>query len=257
MPSRCGVKPIRAKLHQADELLAEEGPGGDITLAIGRHLGLDHGAEIAGVGRDFLGDRDSAVLGKDLSVDKVDLFFKRRFEPARGEAGGDQAGVFVSDLAPVPDGGVLGRAAVHLGVEHAKASGQVKVEAMLVELGAIERGHVHGEPDLAALEEVDQKSRRLDRHADLRLLGRRSQVRRDQDAGMIDQGMPCGGRFRIKHVDRGAGDLARVERGGQRRLVDQAARAQLMIRTPGFILASAAGPTTLRVSSESGVCKVM
>ena len=47
-----GVEPVRTQAHQAQKLLAEEGPGGHVRLSFGRHLALDHGAEIAwGLGR--------------------------------------------------------------------------------------------------------------------------------------------------------------------------------------------------------------
>ena len=50
-----GVEQVRAQPHQAEELLAEEGPGGDVRLPLGRDLGLDHGAEVAGgLGRALL-----------------------------------------------------------------------------------------------------------------------------------------------------------------------------------------------------------
>ena len=63
-------------------------------------------------------------------------------------------------------------------------------------------------------------------------------------------------RLGVEDVDRRAGDLARVQRLDQRGLVDQAAPAQLMIRTEGFIRASSAAPIRLRVSAVIGVCSV-
>ena len=57
---------------------------------------------------------------------------------------------------------------------------EVEVEPQVLQLGPVERRHVDGEPDLAAAEEVGQQPRGLDGDADLRLLGRGPEVRRDQ-----------------------------------------------------------------------------
>ena len=47
-----GVEQVGTQAHQAQKLLAEEGPGGHVRLLFSRHLALDHGAEIAwGLGR--------------------------------------------------------------------------------------------------------------------------------------------------------------------------------------------------------------
>ena len=75
---------------------------------------------------------------------------------------------------------------------------------------------------------------------------------------MADQRVIRGRRLGIEDVDGGARDLAAL-----RGLPASAAssirppRAQLMIRTVGFIMAISRAPTRLRVSAVSGVCSVM
>ena len=66
-------------------------------------------------------------------------------------------------LAPVSQPCALERSAVHLGVEHAQPPGQVEVEPDVLELGAVERRHVHGEPDLAPDQVIGEQPRGLDR----------------------------------------------------------------------------------------------
>ncbi len=58
----------------------------------------------------------------------------------------------------------------------------------------------------------------------LRLLGRCSEMRRDDDVRGVQQRAAV--RLGREHVDRGAGDLAGLERSDERRLVDAARRAQ-------------------------------
>ena len=76
--------------------------------------------------------------------------------------------------------------------------------------------------------------------------------------GCLTSGWSAGGRLGVEDVDRRAGDLAGVERLGQRGLVDQAAAGAVDDPHARLHLArSRAAPMRLRVSAESGVCSVM
>ena len=55
--------------------------------------------EIAGRLGGSLFDHDSALAGQRNRIDQVDLLFESRFHQAGGEAGRDQLGVLVRDLA--------------------------------------------------------------------------------------------------------------------------------------------------------------
>ena len=77
---------------------------------------------------------------------------------------------------------------------------------------------------------------------------------RDQHLGMLDQRVIGRRRLGLEDVDRRAGDLARVEGLDQGGLVDQAAPAQLMIRTPGFIWAESRGADRCCGSRRSAAC---
>ena len=104
-------------------------PDGDVGLALGGDLGLDQGAEIAGCLGGPLLDHDPALAGQGHRVDQVDLLFERGFHQTGGEAGRDQLGVLVRDLAAIGELGVLERSTVHLGVEHSQPPGQVRGRA--------------------------------------------------------------------------------------------------------------------------------
>ena len=85
------------------------------------------------------------------------------------------------NLAAVGDPGVLERAPVHLGMEHSQPPGEIEVVANIVELGAIHGRHIHRKTNLPAREKVDQELGRFDGDRDLGLLGRGSQMGRDDD----------------------------------------------------------------------------
>ena len=189
-------------------------------------------------------------------IDQIDLLFECRFHQSSGEARRDQLGVLVGDVTPIRDLGILERPTVHLRVEHSQPPGQVEVEAHVLELGAIEGRHVDGEPNLTAGQEVAEQPAGLDGNRDLGLLGGGTQVRRDHNLGMADQGVIRRRRLGVEDVDRRAGDLAAIE-GFQRAASSiRPPRAQLMMRTDGFIMAISRAPIRLRVSAVSGVCRV-
>ena len=90
---------------------------------------------------------------------------------------------------------------------------------------ALTGGDVDRRGDDAAGERGDDLLGGLDAGAVLRLGGRGAQVRRDDDVGVAEQRV-VGDRLAREDVERGAGDLAGVERVLERRVVDQlAARA--------------------------------
>ena len=85
--------------------------------------------------------------------------------------------------------------------------------------------HVDRVGDPAEQQEIAHLLGDLDRDIDLRFAGRGAEMRGRDEVGRAEQGRG-GGRLGLEHVERGAGDLAAVERLLQRRLVDQpAARA--------------------------------
>ena len=80
--------------------------------------------------------------------------------------------------------------------------------------------------------------------------GHGADVRGQHDVGQVEERVVLG-RQRLLGVDvqAGAGDAARAERGGQRRLIDQrAARGVDQDRPLGFISASSRAPTRPRTS---------
>src|SRR5271157_5727441 len=114
-----GVEPVRTQAHQAQKLLAEEGAGGHVSLSFGRHLALDHGAEIAwGLGRALF-DFQAPLARQRQGIDQVHGLLERLFHQPRGKARRDQLGVLVGHLTAVNQARVLERSAVHLGMDHA------------------------------------------------------------------------------------------------------------------------------------------
>ena len=143
-------------------------------------------------------------------------------------------------------------------MEHAEPAAEVEVEPQVFELGAVEGGHVDGEPDLPALEEVDQEPRRLDGDGDLRLLGRGAQVGGDEHLGMVDERVVGRRRLGLEDVDRRARDLARrqgLEQGG---LVDQAASGAVDDPDARLHLRQLVRADQVpRLGATAGVCRVM
>jgi len=129
------------------------------------------------------------------------IYIAREIRPRTAPNRGDPARYSVEALELVVDG----RVTVYL------------------ELSAIECRHVHGKTDLPAREEVDQKPRSLNGDRHLCFFGGGTQVRRDQDVRMVHKRVVGRRRLRVEHVDRRTRDVARIERGGERLLVDQAA----------------------------------
>ena len=88
---------------------------------------------------------------------------------------------------------------------------------------ALTGGDVDRGGDDAAGQRGDDLLGGLHAGAVLRLGGRGAEVRRDDDVGIAVEQRVVGDRLAREHVERGAGDLAGVERGLERR-VDRAAR---------------------------------
>ena len=94
-----------------------------------------------------------------------------------------------------------------------------------LELGRFLRrqaGDVERIGDAAVEQIVGQLFGDLQRHIDLRFIGRRTQMRGADEVGRAEQGRFLG-RFGLEHVQRGARDMARIERVLERGLVDQPA----------------------------------
>src|SRR5262249_44459612 len=87
-------------------------------------------------------------------------------------------------------------------------------------------------------------------------------VRREDDVVAADELGVFGQRLGRHHVERGAAEMAALERGDQRRLADQRAargvhgqggpRAVLMSSAPGFILRNTSALNSPRVAGMSG-----
>ena len=117
----------------------------------------------------------------------------------------------------------LGEIAVReLAHERAQAFGQLHIGPQLGRFLGAEARHVERVGDAAADEEVRHLFGHLQRDIDLRLGGRRPQMRRADEVGLAEQ-RAGGGRLGLEHVERSAGDMAAVEQPGQRLLVDQPA----------------------------------
>ena len=71
------------------------------------------------------------------------------------------------DVTTIRELGILERSTVHLGVQHSQPPGQVEIVAHVVELGAVEGRHVHGEPDLPVRQEIAEEPCGLDGDRDL------------------------------------------------------------------------------------------
>jgi hypothetical protein len=102
---------------------------------------------------------------------------------------------------------------------------------------AVIDGKVDRVGDRAASQIVRHLLGDLQRDVLLRLGGGGAEMRRADHVGMAEQRV-VRGRLLDEHVERGAGDVAGIERIDQRRSSTRPPRAQLMMRTPFFIFAS-------------------
>ena len=112
--------------------------------------------------------------------------------------------------------------ALDLADQAAELLGQLHIGPELRRLLGGERGHVERVGDAAADQEVGHLLGDLDRDIDLRLGGRGAEMRRRDEAGRAEQGVVLR-RLLDEHVERGAADMAALQRVLQRRLVDQPA----------------------------------
>ncbi len=91
----------------------------------------------------------------------------------------------------------------------------------------------------------------------LRLRSRRAEVRRKHDVGQRAEGQIVRRRFLLVDVERGARDVAALERLEQRRLLDESAAGAVDERTPGLQRAMVFALRIFFVSEVSGMWTVM
>ncbi len=78
-----GVEMIRAQLHQAQELVAEQRPRRGVDLAVSVQVGLDQRAEVTLLRRGSLDDLDAALGRQQRGVDDVDVLLQAAIPAAR------------------------------------------------------------------------------------------------------------------------------------------------------------------------------
>ena len=167
---------------------------------------------------------EPALLGEEGRVDHVHTVRIDPHEP--GEHGaGDGFLVQLRGRAFDLDRNADDPPPLDLADQAAELFGQFHIGAQPWRFLGRERGHVQRVGDTAADQEVRHLLGDLDRDIDLRLGGRGAKMGRGDQPRRVEQGI-SGGRLQGEHIERRAADLAAVERGLQRRFVDQpAARA--------------------------------
>ncbi len=167
-----------------------------------------------------LGDLDPALRGQRGRVDEVDLLLGVAREHAVERRQREQARVAPRQVAEVLalDAGDV--AVGERGGEAAEALHERQVGPEHLHVVGRHRGDVHGGRDDAAGERGDHLLGGLDAGAVLGLGGRGAEVRGDDDVVVAVEQRVVGDRLGREDVERGAGDLAGVERVLER-LVDQ------------------------------------
>ena len=194
--------------------MAEEGGGGDEGFAFADDFDAHRGAEGAHFGGALFAELDAAVLQEDFGVDDVDFFVERPREQAGAEGGGEEAGIFLADLAAVGEfAGVAGFALV-LRHEKAEAEGDVEIAAHRRERFGVDRGHVHGVADFAGREIVNEKLCAFDGDLGLGFVGAGAEVGRDEDILKFVEGRIGAGLGR-ENVEGDAAEFAAFEALGE------------------------------------------
>ena len=174
-------------------------------------LQTDEVGELARAGATLLDHRDP-MSGRDRPrVDRVDALGAEAAEKRRQERGGQHRAVVIGDLAGVVDVDSRRRLPPDLGVETADALGNRDERSQ--ERHGLRKGDgsIEREAGQAAVEDRDHLLGDLECHADLRFLGRGTQVRR-RDHLRHRQQRVLPRRLLLEDVDRRAGDLAIAER---------------------------------------------
>ena len=186
-----------------------------------RHGDADEVGEVARDELLGLGDLDPALLGQRGRVDEVDLLLGVAREDAVERGEGEQARVAAREVAEVLALDALDAAALgERGGEAAEALHERQVGPEHLHVLGADGGDVHGGGDDAAGERGDDLLGGLDAGAVLGLGGRGAEVRRDHDVVVAVEQRVVGDRLGREDVERGAGDLAGVERVLER-LVDE------------------------------------
>ena len=168
------------------------------------------------------------------------------------------ARVFIAAVEPsIEDLDLLDRLFGELADEGAEHFGELDERLQARRFLGRDRRHVEGVGDRALDQVVRHLLGDLQRDILLRFRGRGAEMRRADDVRQAEQRV-VRRRLDLEHVERRRRRPCRTSSA-----VDQSAsstsppRAQLMMRTPFFILAIASASMMLRVLSVSGVCSVM
>ena len=156
-----------------------------------------------------------------------------------GHVGRGHAGAVVGVISGITggDAGVNGharRAHIHAGGSEIRKAGQG--------IGAVQRGHVHREAHLPFAEEIDQQLGAFASNQNLGLQRGRAQMRCDDHFWVTDNGVIRWQRLGLEDIERGAGQVARVERFEQGLLVNNATAGTVDHPGPGGQQCQLPGP---------------
>ncbi|HEX5827613.1 MAG TPA: hypothetical protein VFY23_08845 [Candidatus Limnocylindrales bacterium] len=203
-----------------------------LVTGLGRER--DQRRERTRVRRLALHDLDAARLGEHARVHEVHTLLGGGLEQPAQHRRDERRGVVGRRLArdlerERPRGG-----AGELRREPAERLGEGEVRRD--RLGGLrgEQWRVDGVPGAAAVEHLEDLFRDLLGHGDLRLLGRRTQVRRQEGVGRTEERVVRGRRLRRVDVDAGAGDHAVAQRVREILLVDDPAAGDVQQEHAGL-----------------------
>jgi hypothetical protein len=216
-----GIHVDALDLDEARLAVREHGARDRAGLALGGHGQLDVAVIDAGLVALDLGEHDALFLDHDRRGDHVDI----------GHLVADQAGkqrrrqrlgVHARGHPVIEDLDLLDRAFGDLAGKRAEHVGKPDEGFQDRRFFRRDRRHVDGVGDRAADQVVRHLFGHLQRHVFLRFRGGGAQMRGADDVVEAEQ-RALGGGLGLEHVEAGAGDMARLDRLGKGRLVDQAA----------------------------------
>jgi hypothetical protein len=197
-------------------------PGDRAFALVRHHRHLDVGVEDPGLFLPGGGDLDALLLGHHGGGDQVDVRVLR-LQHARDHRLVQGGEVHLGHGAVVEDVDRLDRLVRHLADEAAEVGGKLDPGAHHGGLFGGDVRHVQRVLDGAGQKVVRHLLGHLQGDVFLRFGGRGAEVRGADDVRVVEERV-FGGGFHLEHVQRRAGDMARVQRVElQRRLVDQPA----------------------------------
>src|SRR6266849_7945867 len=210
--------------HHAGLALADDGArhlgGSGLRAQPDRH----QAGEVRGLVALHLGDGEAPLLGQRRRAHLVDRLGQEGAQDSLEHGGGERRGRLLRHLSGVGDLDLLRRGGGlafqrKLRAERAHLLAEPEERTQTLEDFPGDAGHVHRVADGAAGQVVHHRLADDGGHVLLRVRGRPAQVRSADEVGAGEERVAFGRRLLLEDVERGAAQLARLQRFGEGLLV--------------------------------------